>query len=429
MGRAVKRPSAKGELRITSKEAPVREFTDLREGFWREIVFVLTEACNLDCVYCYETNKKGKALSAEFIQEKICEEMLAPDPCKLTSVSFFGGEPLLRFKVIREVVDWFFGISWPSPAKDFVFRVTTNGTLLNDEMKQWFAAHREHVILGLSMDGTKDAQDRNRSGSYDRVIQHIDFIRENWPTQPLKMTISPHTIDQTYAGIMNIHSFGLPVEPDVVFEDVWGDEESEKRAVRSWAEQLDRLVEYYFVHPELYRPKLLTRELYRLFEDSSDKKRTFCGAGRYTNTYSADGTRFPCFRFASVCAPEPLYDVLATPDVENETCARCAFERICTSCEGLNYTTTGSAFHRTSYHCRFFMVSLLASAKLLLLHHPEDLSPPIEGQSKEEKLTQLRRLLTIQAVNDLCAPVLEWCSFDSKEQGRSAGYPTPQPHS
>ncbi len=140
---------------------------------------MLTEDCNLDCVYCYENHKNGKGLSAEFVKEKIREELLAEDLCKLTSVTFFGGEPLLRFEVIREVVDWFYSISWPSPTKDFIFQVTTNGTLLNDEMKQWFAAHRENVIVGLSMDGTKEAQDRYRSNSYDTIIQHIDFLREN----------------------------------------------------------------------------------------------------------------------------------------------------------------------------------------------------------------------------------------------------------
>ncbi len=228
------------------------------------------------------------------------------------------------------------------------------------------------------------------------------------------MTISPQTIDQTYEGVVHIHSLGLPVESDVIFEDVWGDEESEKRAVRSWAEQLDRLVEYYFAHPELHRPRVLTRELYRLFEGGSDKKRTFCGAGRYTNTYTADGTRFPCFRFAPICVAEPLYDVFATPDVENKKCVSCAFEKICLSCEGFNYATTGSCFQRTSYHCKFFMVSLLASAKLLLLDHPEDLGHPREGQSKEEKMERMRRLLAIRAVNDLCTPVIEWASVNSK---------------
>lgn len=392
----------------------MRKFAEFEEGTGREIVFVLTEACNLNCVYCYETNKSSQALSAEFIKEKIREEMLAPDPCKLHSIGFFGGEPLLRFNVIREVVDWFFETSWPRPVEKFLFRVSTNATLLNDDMKRWFASRNQNITLGLSMDGTKEAQDRNRCGSYDAVIKHIDFIRENWPAQPVKMTISPRTIDQTYDGIVHIHSLGLPVEPDVVFEDVWGDEESEKRAVRSWARQLDRLVEYYFAHPELHRPNLLNRAFHRLFTDANGPKRTFCGAGKYLVAYASDGTKYPCFRFAPLCAPQPLYDILATPDVENEKCASCAFDRICPSCAGLNYRVTGSSFHRTSYHCRFFMVSLLASAKLLRLDHPEDLSPSIREQSQEEKLMRMRRLLIMRTVDDLCAPVLEWCQLPAE---------------
>ena len=382
----------------------MREFAEFKEGYRREILFLLTENCNLDCVYCYEKHKNGKALSAEFIKQEISREMLSDDPCKLTSVSFFGGEPLLRFPVIREVVDWFFNASWPSSTADFIFQITTNGTLLDERMKRWFAAHHEHVILGLSMDGTKDAQDRNRSNSYDTIIRHIDFFRENWPTQPMKMTIGPDTLDQTYDGVVHIHSLGLLVEPDVIFEDVWGDAESTSRAVRIWAEQLDRLVDFYFTHPELHRPKLLTRELYRLFEPAGEKKTTFCGAGRYTSTYTADGNKYPCFRFAPVCVPQPLYDVLASPDIENQQCSQCAFERICSSCEGFNYEVTGSCFNRTSYHCRFFQVSLLASAKLLMLDHPEDLMPLPEALSKDETLERMRRLLAIRTVNDLCDP-------------------------
>ena len=334
--------------------------------------------------------------------------MLSADPCKLRSVSFFGGEPLLRFNVIREVVEWFYDFSWPSAITDFIFQVTTNGTLLNDEMKQWFSANRSRVILGLSMDGNKVAQDCNRSNSYDTIIQHIDFIRENWPDQPLKMTISPQTVGLTYDGVVHIHNLGLLVEPDVVFEDVWGDEESERKAVRSWAEQLDKLIYFYVAHPELHRPKVLTREIYHLFEITTGDKRTYCGAGRYTNTYTADGMKFPCFRFAPICVSQPLHDVLATPDIENEKCASCAFERICSSCEGVNYASTRSCFNRTTYHCRFFMVSLLASAKLLFLDNQADLDSSTEGLSTVEKLLRMRKFLAIRAVNDLCAPVIDW---------------------
>jgi uncharacterized protein len=387
----------------------MRKFEEFHEGFTRELLFMLTEDCNLNCVYCYEKHRRrNSALSAEFVKEKICEEMLAADPCKLRAISFFGGEPLLKFDVIREVVEWFYGVSWPSPITDFIFQVTTNGTLLNDDMKQWFSANRTRVILGLSMDGTKVAQDSNRSNSYDTIIQHIDFIRENWPDQPLKMTISPHTIDLTYEGVVHIRNLGLSVEPDVVFEDVWGDEESERNAVRSWEEQLDKLIYFYLEHPEFHRPKVLTRELHRLFGAVTEDKRTFCGAGRYTSTYTADGIKFPCFRFAPICVPKPIHDILATPDIENEKCANCAFERICSSCEGVNYLSTGSCFNRTDYHCRFFMVSLLASAKLLFIDNQVDLDLSTERLSRAEKLLRMRRLLAIRIVNDLCAPIIEW---------------------
>ena len=123
----------------------------------RQLIFVLTEKCNLDCVYCYEKhkNRSNKTLSADFIKVKIRQEMLANNECKDLVVVFFGGEPLLEFDTIREVVDWFLNTSWPSPAKSCRFMVETNGTLLNDYMKQWFTAHREQVTVSLSLDVPK----------------------------------------------------------------------------------------------------------------------------------------------------------------------------------------------------------------------------------------------------------------------------------
>jgi uncharacterized protein len=377
------------------------------EGTRREIIFVLTESCNLDCVYCYEANKNRKraVMSADFIKQKIHNEMLADDGYTDVSFGFFGGEPLLRFDTIREVVEWFSAMPWPQRAKTSHFTVTTNATLLNDRMKDWFAKHRDQLTLCLSMDGTKAAQDRNRSESYDRIAPHIGFFRENWPDQPVKMTVSPHSIDQTYEGVVHIHSLGLAVEPDVVFEDVWGDADSTDRAVRVWAEQLDRLVDFYVVHPELRRPQVLRRRLVDLFSADSRRSRTFCGAGRHLICFTPDGGEFPCFRFAPISTRAPLRDVLSIPQVENKTCNECAFEKICLSCEGHNYAVTGSCFNRTTYHCRFFQASLLASAKLLLLENPDDVGPLDECPSRDQKLERLRRLLAIRAVNDFCAPI------------------------
>jgi uncharacterized protein len=375
----------------------------------RELIFVLTEKCNLNCVYCYEKNKNksDKTLSAEFIKDKIRNQMLVDDECNELWIDFFGGEPLLEFDTIREVIDWFIATLWPSPAKSYRFLVETNGTLLDDHMKKWFSAHRDYVTLGLSLDGTKDAHDRNRSNSYDSVVKHIDFIRQNWPLQPVKMTIGPESLDQTYESVLHIHSLGLQADFDVVFEDVWGDTDSENRAVRLWADQLDKLVTFYYSHPELRRPMVLTRGLDLLFSGTSPGKRTFCGAGEFVTSFTPDGIEYPCFRFAPVAVQEPLLDILSSPEWENEQCAHCPFERICTTCEGHNYSVTGSCFKRTIFHCRFFKVSLLACAKLMMLDYPGDLCQPPENLSKEEQIQRMRRLLVIRVVNELCAPLVD----------------------
>jgi sulfatase maturation enzyme AslB (radical SAM superfamily) len=374
----------------------------------KELIFVLTDKCNLNCVYCYESNKNrsDKALSAEFVKGRITDQMLADDGSGELWIDFFGGEPLLEFDTIAEVVEWFVSEPWPRPAKAFRFLVETNGTLLDDRMKQWFTKHRNCVTLGLSLDGTRDAHNRNRSGSYDEVARHIDFFRRNWPLQPVKMTIGPDTIGQAYEGVIHIHGLGLQADFDVVFEDVWGDAEAERRAVQVWAEQLDKLVTFYFEHPELRRPMVLARNLERLFSRKPSGQSTFCGAGKYVTSFSPDGVEYPCFRFAPIAVGEPLRDIFSAPGRENEQCAKCPFEKICTTCEGHNYSVTGSCFRRTTFHCSFFKVSLLACARLLMLDHPGDLSAPPEGESKEDRLSRMRRLLAVRAVNDLCAPVL-----------------------
>jgi hypothetical protein len=200
----------------------------------------------------------------------------------------------------------------------------------------------------------------------------------------------------------------LQADFDVVFENVWGDADSERRAVRVWAEQLDKLVYFYARHPELRRPTVLDRNLELLFARPTPQKKTFCCAGKYVTSFACDGTEYPCFRFAPIAVQKPLDDVFSAPDLDNNLCSSCAFEKICTTCEGHNYAATGSCFKRTDYHCRFFKVSLLATAKLLLLDHPDGLRQPPEGQSKEEQLQRMRKLLAIHVINDVCGPVLDW---------------------
>jgi radical SAM protein with 4Fe4S-binding SPASM domain len=373
----------------------------------RHVVFLLTEKCNLDCIYCYEKNKNknSKTLSVDFIKDKIRKEMSSDKISNKYWFTFFGGEPLFEFETICEVVDWFLKENWASHSKSVRFMADTNGTLLDNRMKKWFSTYRDHVTLSLSLDGTKSAHDLNRSNSYNNISRHFSFLRKNWPKQPVKMTIGPETIDQTYDGVLHIHSFGLEVEFDVLREDVWGDDESENRAVAAWTEQLQKLIAFYSLHPEIPRPKVLNQKIEMLFDTHSTENNPFCGAGKYLTCFTPDGIEYPCWRFSPLCVSEPLFDITGQSTSQNEICNSCPLVRICSTCPGNNYALTGSWSERTAFHCKFFKASLLATVRMLLIDHPEYLCETVEGESTSEKLQRMRKLLAIRLINDVCNPV------------------------
>ncbi len=327
------------------------------------VMFLVTEACNLRCVYCYEVNRSKRGVSEEGIKKIICAHM-AQKRFKNISFDFFGGEPLLQFARIRNVVEWFHTRTWP---KGHRFTISTNGTLLDGEKKRWLSEWRDCVIPMLSLDGTKAAHDRSRSNSYDDVVAHVEFFRENWPEQPARMTISPDTIDQVAEGIINIHSLGLPVEAAVVFEDVWGDAESKRRHLESYEEQLAMLVDFYAERPELPVPFILNRDPAFLMLKHEPGER-FCGAGRYMAYYAPDGIRYPCHRFAPLSTTRPSTDPWGEQDALDmpALCQKCILLSFCPTCQGFNWEANGNTDARTTNHCEFFKLEVLASAKLLL---------------------------------------------------------------
>ena len=314
----------------------------------------------------------------------------------------------MAFKTIREVVEWVHSIRWPPSAKAYRFAITTNGMLLNKERRAWFAKYRDVVTLCLSLDGTREAHNRNRNNSYDKVIKNIAFFKETWPHQPAKMTISQYTIDQMYDGIVNIHNLGLPVEANVVFEDVWGSPAQRFDALQTYASELDKLVHFYHDNPKLRRPRLIDKNIMALYDGRHVGDDMFCGAGVQMNCWTADASQYPCMRFAPISTSNPLKNLEQSLDTINTKCRDCPFERLCPTCEGHNYEVSGSCHNRTSFHCDFFKVEMMAAAKLFFMENSEEmLAKDVVGATEEENLIRLRKLLVVKSIMDYCEHVLE----------------------
>lgn len=93
-------------------------------------------------------------------------------------IQFFGGEPMLEFDTIRDVYNYIHSLNIPNYEYCFV---VTNGTLFDEARKRWSYEHKEDFICGLSLDGTKEIHDYNRSNSYDLI--DYGFFAKTWPEQ------------------------------------------------------------------------------------------------------------------------------------------------------------------------------------------------------------------------------------------------------
>jgi sulfatase maturation enzyme AslB (radical SAM superfamily) len=324
------------------------------------LTLLVTEDCNLRCRYCFEKNNRPTKMNFEVAKRAIDKYLTREEGPAAVSIDFCGGEPLLEFEMIKNVFEYTVSGSWK---KRFRFSLGTNGTIMTEEMKQWFIRHPCFQI-SISLDGTKEVHDYNRSGSYNTLIKNIDFFKQY--DQPVKMTISSFTIPRLADSIIHIHELGMKPEANVVFEDVWGSTEEKSKLLDIYAKELDELVNYYLKNPELNVPRLLSHRIDLLgsgYEYGLEEK--YCGAGKYMSAVMPDGKEYPCHRFSPLGSKTPIQNMDPGQKIIGPTkCIECGIRRLCHSCLGANLEICGSVNIRTVAHCEFLKLEVLASAKI-----------------------------------------------------------------
>ena len=132
--------------------------------------------CNLACKYCFaeEGEYHGRrALMSFEVGKKALDFLIANSGNRINlEVDFFGGEPLMNWNVVKQLVEY--GRSQEKEHnKKFRFTLTTNGVLLNDEIMEF--CNREMSNVVLSLDGRPEVNDRmrpfrNGKGSYELIV-------------------------------------------------------------------------------------------------------------------------------------------------------------------------------------------------------------------------------------------------------------------
>lgn len=153
----------------------------------QKITLQLTQSCNLRCDYCTYSGKYhqrahgGGRMSFETIKKSIDYAMRRSDGVEDLNIGFYGGEPLLEFENLKKAVEY---VSEKYHDRKVNYTITTNGTLLNDEMACFLSAHDFSVLV--SLDGPKELHDRNRvfangEGSFDRIMDNLRYIKGKYP--------------------------------------------------------------------------------------------------------------------------------------------------------------------------------------------------------------------------------------------------------
>ena len=144
----------------------------------------VAHTCNLNCEYCFASQGKfhGERALMSFETGKAALDFLVANSGKRRNleVDFFGGEPLMNFEVVKELVAYARSIE-KEAGKNFRFTLTTNGMLIDDDVIDF--ANRECSNVVLSLDGRREVHDRFRvdyagRGSYDRIVPKFQKLVE-----------------------------------------------------------------------------------------------------------------------------------------------------------------------------------------------------------------------------------------------------------
>lgn len=323
------------------------------------LMITVTESCNLQCIYCYEKNKTVKYISACNAISLIEAELQTEDDYELCEITFHGGEPFLAFPVIKEICEYFWARTWNI---EYYFFVATNGTMLDETMKEWLKEHRSQFICGLSIDGNKTMQDLNRNNSFDLI--DLDFFYSTWPGQDVKVTISNRTLPMLADGLIFLHEKGFSIADNFAYGIDWSNPNNAAELDR----QLNILIDYYIDHPDIKPSRLLSVKLEYLTRIVEDDRT--CGIGRGMKVYDTEGNKYPCHYFEPVSVGKDLADAAKSIDFDNlnlyddPMCKSCPIKVICPTCYGANYAATGDISTRDKYMCSLAWISAYATAKL-----------------------------------------------------------------
>lgn len=385
------------------KETEIKEHSDygLFEGA-KSITFIVTKDCQLACKYCYLVGKNTKERMTWEVAKNAIDYILDREKdFRERSVvwDFIGGEPFLEIELIDKICDylkiemyrrnhhWF---------DSYRFSFSTNGINYHtDKVQRFIEKNRNHLSIGITIDGTKRKHDLNRiwktremeqgiipnpeeeKGSYDDVVKNIPLWLEQFPGAATKVTISSADIPYIKESVLHLYSLGIKeVNINCVFEDVWheGDDLLFEEQLTDLADEIiDKNL--FCDHNCSFYQEFIGKPM-----DRERDNQNWCGAGKML-AIDAAGNFYPCTRFAAYSLRNkpawiignvkdgidqnklrPFLTLDRTTQSKPE-CINCEVASGCAWCQGENYDAadTHTVYQRSTAICKMHKARVRAN--------------------------------------------------------------------
>lgn len=283
---------------------------EISKDTFTSVYMFVTNRCNLACSYCYESDREGD-MSKETMKETI--DWLIKQRSRFErssenediSITFFGGEPLLNFPVVKYGMEYC-REKFNELGIDIGLYILTNGTILTDEIYDFLKEAKKwqgtHLYVQVSMDGCEESHNENRVfagsnlGSFSLVAKNIRRFKEIFPQLMVRQTVIPGNIDSLAKDFTAIlESGGTVANLTPIVEGEWTKENIDK-----YCNELDKCIDSFWKFPG--HEDMSFNYVHNILSRMCDKVSNSymgCRAGHKLLGVSIDGDLYPCHRFVS----------------------------------------------------------------------------------------------------------------------------------
>lgn len=322
----------------------------------------VAHTCNLNCSYCFASQGKyhgERAIMSLEVGKRALDFLIENSGNRHNlEVDFFGGEPLMNFDMLKQLVAYARSIE-KQHNKNFRFTLTTNGVLVDDEVIEW--ANKEMSNVVLSLDGRKEVHDRFRvdyagNGSWEKIVPKFQKFVEARGDKSYYMRgtfthANPDFINDIQA-MLDLGFSELSMEPVVcAADDPSALTEEDLQIVMKGYEQLAHLM---IERRKQGKPFTFYHYMIDLTAGPCIYKRiSGCGSGTEYMAVTPWGDLYPCHQFVGEEKFKlgDIYNGVTNQEIRNEFAACNVYaHQECKTCWARLYCSGGcaaNAYHAT----------------------------------------------------------------------------------